>query len=64
MQTRAIIEAAINVKAECGYDIVPEIMIPLTCEFKELKYVSGIVKATAEKVKEERGSDLSTWSAP
>ena len=58
MQTRAIIEAAINVKAECGYDIVPEIMIPLTCEFKELKYVSGIVKATAEKVKEERGSDL------
>ena len=58
MQTRAIIEAAINVKNECGYDIVPEIMIPLTCEFKELKYVSGIVKATAEKVKEERGSDL------
>ena len=58
MQTRAIIEAAINVKAECGYDIVPEIMIPLTCEFKELKYVSNIVKATAEKVKEERGSDL------
>ena len=58
MQTRAIIEAAINVKAECGYDIVPEIMIPLTCEFKELKYVSGIVKATAEKVKEEKNSDL------
>ena len=58
MQTRAIIEAAINVKAECGYDIVPEIMIPLTCEFKELKYVSNIVKATAEKVKEEKGSDL------
>ena len=58
MQTRAIIEAAINVKNECGYDIVPEIMIPLTCEFKELKYVSGIVKATAEKVKEEKNSDL------
>ena len=58
MQTRAIIEAAINVKNECGYDIVPEIMIPLTCEFKELKYVSNIVKATAEKVKEEKGSDL------
>ena len=33
-------------------------MIPLTCEFKELKYVSNIVKATAEKVKEEKGSDL------
>ena len=58
MQTRAIIEAAINVKNECGYDIVPEIMIPLTCEFKELKYVSNIVKATAEKVKAEKGSDL------
>ena len=58
MQTRAIIEAAINVKNECGYDIVPEIMIPLTCEYKELKYVSNIVKATAEKVKAEKGSDL------
>ena len=58
MQTRAIIEAAINVKDECGYDIVPEIMIPLTCEFKELKYVSNIVKATAEAVKAEKSSDL------
>ena len=58
MQTRAIIEAAINVKNECGYDIVPEIMIPLTCEYKELKYVSNIVKATAEQVKAEKGSDL------
>ena len=58
MQTRAIIEAAINVKAECGWDIVPEIMIPLTCEFKELKYVSNIVKATAEAVKAEKSSDL------
>ena len=58
MQTRAIIEAAINVKAECGWDIVPEIMIPLTCEFKELKYVSNIVKATAEAVKAEKNSDL------
>ena len=58
MQTCAIIEAAINVKNECGYDIVPEIMIPLTCEFKELKYVSNIVKATAEAVKAEKSSDL------
>ena len=58
MQTRAIIEAAINVRNECGYDIVPEIMIPLTCEFKELKYVSNIVKATAEAVKAEKSSDL------
>ena len=58
MQTRAIIEAAINVKNECGFDIVPEIMIPLTCEFKELKYVANIVRATAEKVKAEKASDL------
>ena len=39
MQTRAVMEAAIEVKEECGYDIVPEIMIPLVGEKKELKYV-------------------------
>ena len=40
MQTRAVIEAAINVKQEDpDYDIVPEIMIPLVGEVKELKYV-------------------------
>lgn len=58
MQTRAIIEAAINVHEREGYNIVPEIMIPLTCELKELEYVSKIVRETAEKVKEERSSDL------
>ena len=58
MQARAIIEAAINVKNEFGYDIVPEIMIPLTCEVKELKYVSNIVKAAAEAVKAEKNSDI------
>lgn len=58
MQTRAIIEAAINVKKETGLDIVPEIMIPLTCEVKELKYVSGIVKKTAEAVIAETGVAL------
>ncbi len=58
MQARAIIEAAINVKNEFGYDIVPEIMIPLTCEVKELKYVSNIVKAAAEQVKAEKNSDI------
>ncbi len=58
MQTRAIIEAAINVSEKEGYNIVPEIMIPLTCELKELEYVSKIVRETAEKVKEERGSKL------
>ncbi len=58
MQTRAIIEAAINVKNECGYDIVPEIMIPLVGEVKELKYVKDVVVATAEKVMEEKGAKL------
>jgi len=58
MQTRALIEAAIEVKEEDGYDIVPEIMIPLVGEVKELKFVKEIVVETAEKVKEEKGSDI------
>ncbi len=49
MQTRAVIEAAIDVKQEDGYDIVPEIMIPLVGEVKELKYVKDIVVKTAEE---------------
>lgn len=49
MQARAIIEAAIQVKEEKGYDIVPEIMIPLVGEVKELKYVKDIVVAAADK---------------
>jgi len=58
MQARAIIEAAINVNQECGYDIVPEIMIPLVCEVNELRYVKKIVCATAEKVIAEKGAKL------
>ncbi len=58
MQTRAVMEAAIEVKAEKGYDIVPEIMIPLVGEKKELKFVKDIVVETAEKVKEEKKSDI------
>ena len=50
MQTRAVIRAAINVKKNHpGWDIVPEIMIPLTGEVKELKYVKDIVVATADE---------------
>ncbi len=49
MQARAIIEAALEVKQEKGYDIVPEIMIPLVGEVKELKYVKDIVVAAADK---------------
>ena len=58
MQTRALMEAAIEVKEEDGYDIVPEIMIPLVGEKKELKFVKDIVVETAEKVKSEKGSDM------
>ena len=58
MQTRALMEAAIEVKEEDGYDIVPEIMIPLVGEKKELKFVKDIVVETAEKVKKEKKSDI------
>ena len=58
MQTRAVMEAAIEVKAEKGFDIVPEIMIPLVGERKELKFVKDVVVETAEQVKKEKGSDI------
>jgi len=58
MQTRAVMEAAIEVKAEKGFDIVPEIMIPLVGDKKELKFVKDIVIEVAEKVKAEKGSDI------
>lgn len=58
MQTRALIEAAINVSRELGIEIVPEIMIPLVGEVKELKFVKDIVVETAEKVKTEMNSDM------
>ena len=58
MQTRALIEAAINVSRELGIEIVPEIMIPLVGEVKELKFVKDIVVETVEKVKAEMGSDM------
>ncbi len=58
MQARAIIEAAIKVNKGTEYTIVPEIMIPLTGEEKELKYVKDIVVATADKVIEEAGAEL------
>ena len=49
MQTKAVIRAAINVqKAHPDWDMVPEIMIPLVGEVKELKYVKNVVVATAD----------------
>ena len=58
MQTRAVMEAAIEVAQEKGYDIVPEIMIPLVGDKKELKFVKDVVVETAEQVKKEKGSDM------
>ena len=58
MQTRAIIEAAINVRKETGLNIVPEIMIPLVGEVKELAYVKNFVVATAKKVMEEQNMEI------
>jgi len=55
MQARAIIEAAIEVKKNKGYDIVPEIMIPLVGEIKELKYVKDVIVNTVKEVMEETG---------
>ena len=58
MQTRAIIEAAIQVKKEKGYDIEPEIMIPLIGEKKELKWVKSVVAKTADEVIQEAGIEM------
>ncbi|MBQ6998576.1 MAG: pyruvate, phosphate dikinase, partial [Clostridia bacterium] len=59
MQTKAVIRAAINVqKAHADWNIVPEIMIPLSCEVKELKYVKDIVVATADAEIAAAGADL------
>ncbi len=58
MQTRAVMEAAIEVNEECGYNIVPEIMIPLVGDRRELAFVKKVVVETADKVKEEKKSDI------
>ena len=57
MQTRAIIEAAINVYKE-GVKIVPEIMIPLIGDEKELKFVKNIIVKTADEIIEKSNIDL------
>ena len=59
MQTKAVIRAAINVKkAHPDWAIVPEIMIPLVCEVKELKYVKKMVVETADAEIAAAGIDL------
>ncbi len=59
MQTRAVIKAALNVqKNHPDWTIVPEIMIPLVGEVKELKYVKDVVCAEADKLIQDAGSDM------
>ena len=58
MQTKAVIEAAIKVKEEKGYDIVPEIMIPLTCDSKEFNFVRDIVANVADEIIKAKGVSL------
>ncbi|MEG2258600.1 MAG: putative PEP-binding protein, partial [Oscillospiraceae bacterium] len=55
MQTTAVIKAALAVKARKGFDVVPEIMIPLVGDINELKFVKNIVTTTADKLIAESG---------
>ena len=59
MQTKAVIRAALKVKsAHPDWNIVPEIMIPLTCEAKEFEYVKKVVVETADKEIKDASSDM------
>ena len=59
MQTRAVIKAALNVQARhADWKVVPEIMIPLVGEVKELKYVKDVVVKTADELIKAAGSDM------
>jgi len=59
MQTQAIIESAIEIKKSKGFDIKPEIMIPLVGDFKETKYVKDVIVAKAEELIAAAGVTLS-----
>ncbi len=58
MQTEAVIRAAIEVRKEDKLDVVPEIMIPLTCDSVEFKYVKDIVTETADRVLKENNVEM------
>ena len=59
MQTKAVIKAALNVqKAHPDWDMVPEIMIPLVGEVKELAFVKKVVTETADEIIKEAGSNM------
>ncbi|MGB9780775.1 pyruvate, phosphate dikinase [Caldanaerobacter sp.] len=58
MQTRAIIEAAVNVKKRTGKDVKPQIMIPLVGELKEFKYLKDIITRVADEIIKSSGIEL------
>ena len=58
MQTEAVIEAALTVKKKYGYNIVPEIMIPLTCDSREFNFVREVVANKAEEIIKKHGAEL------
>ncbi len=58
MQTSAIIEAALEVKKNKGYNIVPEIMVPLVGDINELKYVKKLIVEVADKLIKESGMEM------
>ena len=58
MQTRAIMEAAIEVKEKYGFNVIPEIMIPLIGINEELTYLDKVVRNTAEVIRAEKKSDI------
>jgi len=58
MQTTAIIAAAIAVNREGGPKVIPEIMIPLVCELKELKYVKDVIVKTADALIAKSGIEM------
>ncbi len=58
MQTRAVIEAAINVKKATGLDLQPEIMIPLVGMVSELKFVKNVVTKTADEIIAQSGVEM------
>lgn len=58
MQTRAIISAALEVRKNKGYQIVPEIMVPLVGDIKEMKYVKNLVVETADELISASGMDM------
>ncbi|MEA5039777.1 MAG: pyruvate, phosphate dikinase [Clostridiaceae bacterium] len=58
MQTRAVIEAALNVRERIGLKVTPEIMIPLVGHINELKFVKGIVTRVADEIIKQHKSDM------